>query len=460
MLSVKLIGSLGASVLLLTGGHPLAAEVAPTPTGPPSTLPSVPTEGPDQPDEYDPDIYADSIDTDVTYDDQVAQTYDDGYDPQAYAQFSDTLSPYGSWVDDPSYGRVWTPSSLIVGADFSPYATNGHWAMTEYGWTWVSGWDWGWAPFHYGRWAMRGGFGWCWIPGTLWGPAWVSWRSGGGYVGWAPLPPRGMGMGRPIGMHSPWRFTAVGHLGAAQPNYLPQRTVPRVFAQTTVVSNRRTLSMNGTAIRVNAGPNRVSAAAPPRLSAIAPRAVPQVAIAPRAGIAVAARPWAQAGIRQQTPIYRAPSSRPVDVPRGSAWAGNSLRPVGGGGRQGFAPPPARATPWTGVPRPTAPSSNYYRPSGPPVTYGPSYRFQGPAYRPAPSIRSYAPQPVYRAPIMNPAPYSFSAPARSFSAPAPSFSTPSRSFSAPSRSFSAPASSFRGGGGGGGSHFGGGGRGRR
>ena len=27
------------------------------------------------------------------------------------------------------------------------------------------------------------------MPGTVWGPAWVSWQYGGGYVGWAPLPP-------------------------------------------------------------------------------------------------------------------------------------------------------------------------------------------------------------------------------------------------------------------------------
>jgi hypothetical protein len=32
-------------------------------------------------------------------------------------------------------------------------------------------------------------FGWLWTPGTVWGPAWVSWQYGGGYVGWAPLPP-------------------------------------------------------------------------------------------------------------------------------------------------------------------------------------------------------------------------------------------------------------------------------
>jgi hypothetical protein len=32
-----------------------------------------------------------------------------------------------------------------------------------------------------------------WVPGRDWGPAWVSWRTGGDYVGWAPLPPRRAG---------------------------------------------------------------------------------------------------------------------------------------------------------------------------------------------------------------------------------------------------------------------------
>ncbi len=31
--------------------------------------------------------------------------------------------------------------------------------------------------------------GWVWVPGDEWAPAWVSWRKGNDYVGWAPLPP-------------------------------------------------------------------------------------------------------------------------------------------------------------------------------------------------------------------------------------------------------------------------------
>jgi len=61
--------------------------------------------------------------------------------------------------------------------------------MTKYGNTWVSDYEWGWAPFHYGRWHHSSRRGWIWVPDTRWGPAWVSWRSGGGYYGWAPLGP-------------------------------------------------------------------------------------------------------------------------------------------------------------------------------------------------------------------------------------------------------------------------------
>jgi hypothetical protein len=76
---------------------------------------------------------------------------------------------------------------------------------TDVGWTWVSYEDFGWAAYHYGRWIRLEDYGWCWVPGYEWGPAWVSWRTGGDYIGWAPLPPAGGGEivyeSRPIGGH-------------------------------------------------------------------------------------------------------------------------------------------------------------------------------------------------------------------------------------------------------------------
>jgi hypothetical protein len=101
-------------------------------------------------------------------------------------EFYDELQPYGTWIYDPQYGNVWIPD---VEEDFRPYATRGYWAMTSYGNTWVSDYPWGWATFHYGRWHFDNYYGWEWVPGNEWAPAWVSWRDGGGYYGWAPMEP-------------------------------------------------------------------------------------------------------------------------------------------------------------------------------------------------------------------------------------------------------------------------------
>jgi len=101
-------------------------------------------------------------------------------------EFYDNLQNYGTWVQDDQYGNVWVPN---VDSDFRPYATNGYWVQTDYGTTWVSDYPWGWATFHYGRWRYDDYYGWEWIPGHEWAPAWVTWRQGAGYYGWAPMQP-------------------------------------------------------------------------------------------------------------------------------------------------------------------------------------------------------------------------------------------------------------------------------
>ncbi len=104
----------------------------------------------------------------------------------SYQEFYDALSPYGQWIEDSANGYVWVPN---VDGEFQPYWTDGYWAMTEYGNTWVSDYAWGWACFHYGRWIYNDFYGWVWVPGYEWGPGWVAWRWGDGYCGWAPLYP-------------------------------------------------------------------------------------------------------------------------------------------------------------------------------------------------------------------------------------------------------------------------------
>jgi hypothetical protein len=109
----------------------------------------------------------------------------------------------GNWIDVDGYGYGWQPDVAVSDPNWRPYA-DGYWAYTDYGWTWISYEDFGWATYHYGRWANLTDYGWIWFPGSdlEWGPAWVSWRTGGDYIGWAPLPPRGPGIvyeGQPIG---------------------------------------------------------------------------------------------------------------------------------------------------------------------------------------------------------------------------------------------------------------------
>jgi hypothetical protein len=104
----------------------------------------------------------------------------------AVGMFYDALAPYGNWFWLEPYGWVWTPNGML--STWRPY-TDGHWVYADCGWTWVSDWEWGWAPFHYGRWAYHAEHGWVWVPDTVWGPAWVAWNFGDPWCGWAPLPP-------------------------------------------------------------------------------------------------------------------------------------------------------------------------------------------------------------------------------------------------------------------------------
>lgn len=117
---------------------------------------------------------------------------DAGYQPppaEVITVYQTDLNPYGHWVSDPTYGQCWEPNNCPPG--WQPY-TVGHWVNSDDGWTWVSDGDevdWGPVVYHYGCWYQNSG-NWCWVPGTTWAPAWVAWREGGGYCGWAPLPPQ------------------------------------------------------------------------------------------------------------------------------------------------------------------------------------------------------------------------------------------------------------------------------
>jgi hypothetical protein len=107
---------------------------------------------------------------------------------ESYGMFYEKLDSYGEWRETNDYGYVWQPREAETARDWRPY-TEGRWAYSDAGWTWISDEPFGWATYHYGRWVRLRRIGWVWVPGNEWAPAWVSWRTSKDYVGWAPLPP-------------------------------------------------------------------------------------------------------------------------------------------------------------------------------------------------------------------------------------------------------------------------------
>jgi hypothetical protein len=106
------------------------------------------------------------------------------------------LDAAGIWKIDAEYGPVWFPTAP---EEWSPYRF-GHWRwMMPWGWNWIDDQPWGFAPSHYGRWAMIDEH-WAWVPGSggrpLYMPAAVAFlgtpgvglsSEEGAAVGWFPL---------------------------------------------------------------------------------------------------------------------------------------------------------------------------------------------------------------------------------------------------------------------------------
>ena len=137
-------------------------------------------------------------------DKQVVYDQQPQYLPAGMTGYED-LNGYGNWVNDGSYGQVWVPRSTP--ADWAPYRT-GHWSYVKpWGWTWIDEQPWGFAPYHYGRWANSNNR-WVWVPPQreerpVYAPALVAFVGGlelaaqlgnqgrnSGPVGWFPLGPR------------------------------------------------------------------------------------------------------------------------------------------------------------------------------------------------------------------------------------------------------------------------------
>jgi hypothetical protein len=272
------------------------------------------------------------------------------------------LAPYGTWTVVAPYGRVWVPA---VGWGWRPYYY-GRWVLTDWGWTFVSDDPWGWAAYHYGAWNFAVGVGWYWIPGTVWGPAWVTWRYGGGYAAWCPLGPNGVIFGY---NHPAWIAVPERHF--TQP--IPRAAVP-THATAGIVTSARPLGIPG------ARPMRAGVFGPPvaniqraggqpipRVAAsnvIRPRATPSPA--PRAAndpMRSPVQPRSRVAERTPPPIahYGPPGAHPyTGVPRGGgpiARPGGMAPHPGGGMYHPSAPPPAGHS----APAPAAPPASHPAP---------------------------------------------------------------------------------------------------
>jgi FecR protein len=159
------------------------------------------------------------------------------------------LDEAGTWHYAADYGPVWTPVGIASG--WAPYRF-GHWVFVEpWGWTWVDDEPWGFAPFHYGRWAFIGG-GWSWVPGPVvvrpvYAPAFVAFVGGPGFavgvgvgpsVAWFPLAPREVFV--------PWYRTS--------PVYVQNVNITNTRVNVTQVTN----VYNTTVINSNTTVNRVT----------------------------------------------------------------------------------------------------------------------------------------------------------------------------------------------------------
>jgi len=376
------------------------------------------------------------------------QRYDDSpsarYCSRRVVGFED-LDDYGDWRPDRQYGNVWFPR---VDSGWAPYH-DGHWAWIDpWGWTWVDDARWGYAPFHYGRWANFGGR-WGWVPGPreehpVYAPALVAFVGGGfaagATVAWFPLGPREVYV--PSYHVSPAYVNRVNITNTT----VNQTTITNVY-NTTIINNNTTIN-NVTYVNrnvqggVTAMPQQAFATAQPvarTAVAVNTRQMAGMSVVSRAAVSpssqavlgahantanrVAAPPAAvvnRAVIAKSTPPPPSPSfsarqqilqQHPgVSVPRAELA---KMRPASGPAAPVVkqAPPGKPATPTPAMNRPTGPGGPPANPAGnaqpgnPPAANNHPQPTPPPARseQPASTAPNYRPQPNPPTPANRPEP---------------------------------------------------------
>jgi hypothetical protein len=215
----------------------------------------------------------------------------------------EVLDEYGSWRTAANYGTVWYPRSVPVG--WTPYR-DGYWSWVEpWGWNWIDSEPWGFAPFHYGRWASIDGL-WAWAPGDfvaapVYAPALVSFLSdpaaivtsalAGAAVGWFPLAPGEA--------YSPWYSNDPGYIRAVN---------------TGIVSDPRSLASRPGGDPASGNPNFANRRAA--------TVVPQQAFAAAQPVGRSALPISDQAAQRARATAQAPA-RPAGAAGGAARGGHA-----------------------------------------------------------------------------------------------------------------------------------------
>jgi hypothetical protein len=93
------------------------------------------------------------------------------------------LNANGDWYGVPGQGFVWSPFAA-ANTGWDPYGC-GQWMWTpQFGYNWVSCYNWGFMPYSCGTWNFYNSFGWGWSPGLAGcNPWWGGGYGNGGYLG-------------------------------------------------------------------------------------------------------------------------------------------------------------------------------------------------------------------------------------------------------------------------------------
>jgi len=191
------------------------------------------------------------------------------------------LDRYGSWRPVQSYGNVWFPQGVPNG--WAPYR-QGHWSWIDpWGWTWVDEAPWGFAPFHYGRWAYVESR-WGWVPGPVgvrpvYAPALVAFVGGADFsvsvssgpaIGWFPLGP-----------HEVYRPAY-----NVSREYYRQVNVSNTVINNTVINDTYVSNVTNTTAPVPQQANYANMRAPNAVTAVAPAAFAQSQSVSRVAVAL------------------------------------------------------------------------------------------------------------------------------------------------------------------------------